>query len=97
LVRIQLPDGCYGLDMADGTGRKYTAKPGDKVEVSENHARMIKKSFYGDAGIMSGSESYAMGTKTGRWCRSCQPARLWNAWNGLCPRCGADTIEERAA
>jgi hypothetical protein len=94
VVRIQLPDGCYGLDMADGSGKKYTARPGDRVEVSDNHARMIRNSYYGSAGIMSGSEQYAIGTKRGRWCTTCQPARIWNVWNASCPRCGADTTEE---
>jgi hypothetical protein len=92
IPRVQLPDGCYGLDMADG--KKYTARPGDYVNVSDNHARQIKKSFYGGSGIMRGGEQFVIGTRAGRWCRSCAPARLWNSWNATCPRCGAETTEE---
>ncbi|MGW7001426.1 hypothetical protein ACWGCW_01015 [Streptomyces sp. NPDC054933] len=90
MPRITLPDGCRGLDMADGT--KYTAKPGDKVEVSEGHAAYIKKSFYGQSGIMRG-EQFTFGTKRGQYCRPCK--RTWNAWNTECPRCGAPTEEQQ--
>lgn len=93
MPRIQLPDGCYGLDMADG--KRYSAKPGDYVNVSAGHAAAIKTSYYGQSGIMRGGEQFAVGTRAGRWCRACSPARLWNVWNAQCPRCGHDTtIEE---
>jgi len=91
--KIQLPDGCRGLDMADGT--KYSAKPGDKVEVSESHARYLKTSFYGQSGIMSSGEQMSFGTKRTRVCVPCR-GRRWNAWNETCPRCGDATIEETA-
>jgi hypothetical protein len=78
-----------GLDMADGT--KYTAKPGDYVNVSEGHARAIRKSWYGRSGVMNG-QRLSFGTRRGRWCAACR--RLWNAWNIECPKCGAATTEE---
>lgn len=91
MPRIRLPEGCFGLDMPNG--KKYTAKPGDYVNVSDAHARTILASSAARSGQVHG-ERFAMGTRTGRWCRSCTPARLWNAWNAVCPKCGTETIEE---
>lgn len=80
--------------MADGT--KYTSKPGDRVEVSESHAKFIKTSYYGQTGIMASGERVSFGTKKVMVCGDgCTPTR-WNAWNKTCPKCGADTIEETA-
>jgi len=93
MPKIQLPDGCKGLDMADGT--KYTGKPGDKVEVSENHAKYIKTSYYGQSGIMAPSEQMSFGTKKTMICKPCH-GRRWNAWNDTCPKCGTPTVEEIA-
>jgi hypothetical protein len=95
MARVQLPDGCYGLDMADGT--KYSGKPGDVVTVEGRHSREINKSYYRGAGILRGDQTYAMGTKTARVCVECTPSRRWNAWNAVCPRCGAPTQEEEIA
>jgi hypothetical protein len=76
--------------MADGS--KYTANPGDYVNVSEAHAKTISKSWYGKSGVMSGGQRLSFGTKKGRYCTECR--RLWNAWNSECPRCGGETIDE---
>lgn len=92
MPRITLPDGCKGLDMADGT--KYTATGGDKVNVSDSHAAYIKNSFYGSSGIMHGGEQFTFGTKKTMVCAPCR--RTWNAWNTECPRCGAPTEEHTA-
>lgn len=92
IARVQLPEGCYGLDLADGT--KYTGKPGTKIEVSEDHARQINRSWYGSTGVMRGEEHLAIGTKRARVCTHCVPTRRWNAWNDTCQRCGESTIEE---
>lgn len=94
MPKIQLPDGCKGLDMADGT--KYSAKAGDTVEVSDAHAKYIKTSYYGQSGIMAGSEQLSFGTKKTMVCLPCR-GRRWNAWNDTCPKCGAETVEEIAA
>lgn len=91
MTRVQLPDGCTGLDMANG--KKYTAeKPGGQVEVSGRDARFIGTSWYGQSGVMAGSQSLSFGTKKSRWCAPCR--RAWNAWSRDCPRCGAATIPE---
>ncbi len=92
MARIQLPEGCYGLDLADGT--KYTGKPGTKIDVSDDHARAINKSWYGSAGVMRGEEHLAVGTKKARVCTTCVPSRRWNVWTTFCPRCGTATSEE---
>lgn len=94
MSRVRMPDGCTGLDMADGT--KYTGRPGDVVEVSREHARDINKSWYGGSGVMRGEEAYAIGTRTARVCTACAPTRRWNAWNTCCPRCGAPTLLEES-
>ncbi|MFF4403592.1 hypothetical protein [Streptomyces sp. NPDC001404] len=92
MPRITLPDGCRGLDMADGT--KYTKGPGDKVDVSQAHADAIRRGYYGQSGIMRGGEQFTLGTKRGMACTPCK--RVWNAWNHECPRCGAPTEEQTA-
>jgi hypothetical protein len=88
MTRVQLPDGCYGLDMANGKNYKAD-KPGGSVEVSSRDAHFIDTSFYGQAGIMRGSSQFAFGTRKGRRCAPCK--RTWNAWSDFCPRCGAGT------
>jgi hypothetical protein len=91
MTRVQLPDGCTGLDMANG--RKYTAdKPGGQVEVSSRDSKFVDTSWYGTSGVMSGSASFTIGTRTGRWCLACK--RLWQSWSAVCPRCGEDTHPE---
>jgi hypothetical protein len=94
MTRVRLPDGCTGLDMANG--KKYTAeKPGGTVEVSGKDAHYIDTSFYGQkqAGIMRGGPQFTIGTKTGRWCLPCK--RLWQGWSVVCPRCGTETAADR--
>lgn len=77
--------------MADG--RKYTAdKPGGQVEMSSRDSKFLDKSWYGDAGVMSGSASFSIGTRTGRWCKPCH--FLAQGWSVVCPKCGADTHPE---
>lgn len=93
MTRVQLPDGCSGLDMANG--KKYTAeKPGGTVEVTGKDAHYLDTSWYGQSGVMHGSSQFTLGTKTGRWCTTC--SRLWQAWSTTCPRCGADTKPEES-
>jgi hypothetical protein len=87
MTSVQLPDGCYGLDMANG--KQYTAGPGGRVDVDAADAKFIGTSFYGQSGIMRGGPQFSIGTKTGRWCAACK--RAWQNWSASCPRCGADT------
>jgi hypothetical protein len=86
-VKMKLPPGCSGVDSRDGT--KYDAR-GGVVELADHHAAEVNRSKWaGDSGLLSTSESWAFGTKTGRKCGSCN--REWNAWNSTCPRCGDAT------
>lgn len=80
--------------MGDGT--RYTPRHDGvgHVQVSDTHADAIRRGWYGQAGVMVAVEQHALGTKTGRWCTTCVPARCWNRWNAICPRCGAATTEE---
>lgn len=92
---VNLPPGCRSLQMQDG--QRYVAgRAGGHVTVSDDHAAAIDKvSGNGTAGLVTGKfRAFGGGKKAGRWCRSCQPARLWNAWNDTCPRCGAATEPE---
>jgi hypothetical protein len=91
MTTVQLPDGCAGLDMANGV--KYSAdKPGGHVDVSSADATYLNRSWYGQNGVMTGSPRYSFGTRRSRRCTPCK--RTWNAWSAQCPRCGADTLEE---
>jgi hypothetical protein len=92
VVRVNLPPGCDGLNMEDGT--RYSApQSGGTVTVADHHARAIDKlSTGGNAGLVSASFRGHLGTKRGQWCEAC--ARIWNAWNDTCPKCGAGTVED---
>lgn len=92
-ARVNLPPGCYGLDMQDGT--RYTANRDGQVLVRDQHAAAIRKGWYGQSGVMVASEEHRIGTRITRVCTTCHPTRRWNAWNTSCPRCGAvTTLEE---
>jgi hypothetical protein len=84
LPKITLPDGCMGVEFADGT--KYDGR-GSAVEVSDAHARAVDKSWYRGAGVMRGGQQFSLGTKAGRPCAACR--RTWQAWTDTCNRCGA--------
>lgn len=89
-VRINLPDGCSGLTMEDGT--RYAGRKGGAVTVSDEHASAVQRFSGGDAAILSGQFRAFAGTRAGRWCQSCK--RLWNRWNATCPNCRAETVAE---
>lgn len=90
-VQVQLPPGCSGLQLTDGTN--YTGKPGGHVTVADEHAPFIRRQTGGDAGLTGhGSFRSFPATKAGRWCGPCR--RLWNAWSTVCPKCGEATIPE---
>jgi hypothetical protein len=93
---MNLPPGNSALKMHDG--RRYkAARPGGKVWVEDRHVADINAvSGNGTAGLLTaGFREFTAGTGNGRWCRNCQPARLWNAWNASCPRCGSATEAEQ--
>jgi len=79
-------------------GRRYVAsRTGGSVTVSDSHAAAIDRMpGNGTAGLVTaGFREFGTGAvRNGRWCRSCQPARLWNAWNTTCVKCGAATEPE---
>jgi hypothetical protein len=92
---VNLPPGCRSLQMEDG--KRYVAgRSGGQVNVTHEHAKAIDRlSGNGTAGLITaGFRVFTEGRKAGRWCTNCQPARLWNAWNDLCPRCGSATEPE---
>lgn len=90
-TRVTLPDGCTGIDMADGT--RYTPRPGQEhIEVNPAHAAAIKSSRWGQMGLLPG-EAFTFGTRAGRLCAPCN--RMWNAWTDTCHRCGQPTQETR--
>ncbi len=89
-VRVNLPPGCEGFNMQDGT--RYSASQGGTVTVADRHAKAVTRQIGGDAGLADGRFKGFLGTKRGRWCAACR--RAWNAWSVTCPRCEADTVEE---
>jgi hypothetical protein len=94
IARVQLPPGCTGLDMADGS--RVNADRNGLVQVDDGQRSTIRRSWYGSSGVIDATEPHNIGTKKTRWCFTCQPARAWNAWNKTCPRCGAAThLEEQ--
>lgn len=90
--KVTAPPGCQGINLQDGT--RYNADRNGTMRVADHHADAIQAGWYGKSGVMAGVERHTIGTRTGRWCRTCQPARLWNVWTTECPRCGATTMEE---
>ena len=90
MTKVTLPPGCYGVDTADGS--RYTAGPGGHIDVSDRHAAAIGKSQLGQAGLLSGSPAYQLGTKGGKRCPRCR--FLAQRWADVCPRCGTATEVE---
>jgi hypothetical protein len=89
MARVTLPDGCYGLDLQDGT--KYSGKPGTSIEVQEKHKRAIDKSFYGQGRSIISGEGHTIRTKRTKQCPECK--RLWQVWTVECHKCNIPTIE----
>jgi len=83
-VQVQLPPGCRGLTMQDGT--RYAGREGGHVTVSDDHAPFVRRQTGGDAGLTGhGSFRSFAGTREGRWCPECR--FLANAWSLTCPKC----------
>lgn len=96
MPKVELPPGCRGLQFADGT-HAVAAREGGHVMLSDEHAAAIDRvAGNGTAGLVTGQAGVytSSGKKNGRWCKTCSPARLWQAWSKICPRCGAETLPE---
>ena len=89
--KIELPPGCYGTEMADGT--KYTArKPGGTIDVEEHHARAIDKSQHAGIGLLRSTRTFRLATRNGRHCPQCGFSA--QCWTKTCPRCHVGTEED---
>ena len=89
MAKIQLPPGCRGFDMKDGT-RVTAAREGGTVTVDDRHASANAKSqFAGDGNLLTATGAVTLGTKKGKKCPSC--SRLWNNWTTVCHSCGTET------
>lgn len=90
--RVELPKGCYGLDVPGG-GRYNATRSGGHVTVTDTDARKIK-SANGDSGMLGSATRLALGTKRGQRCTSETCGFLAQVWAQSCPRCSSPTIEE---
>lgn len=95
MPRVFLPPGCLGF--ADGS-KKYLGVngPGSFVNLEDGSPQLAKlrNQDYASAGLVdAGPEKFFTVRKDdGRWCKPCR--RVWNRWNAVCPKCGADTLPE---
>ena len=92
-VKVQLPPGCEGFRMQDGTS--YGGREGAHVTVSDDHAAAIERTNGGDAGLVrAAGQVFAPVGTPGRVCTGC--GRTWYPWSKTCPRqaCGAATVPE---
>ncbi len=93
--RVELPKGCYGLDVPGG-GKYNATRSGGSVTVSDRDAAKIKKAN-GQSGMLSAGTALTIGTRTGKRCnddndRGC--GFLAQGWSISCPRCGSTVTEE---
>lgn len=87
--RVELPKGCYGLDVPGG-GRYDASRSGGHVTVSDADAAKINKAN-GQSGMLRAATALAIGTKRGMRC-SC--SFLAQAWATSCPRCGGTDLKQ---
>lgn len=90
--RVELPKGCYGLDVPGG-GRYDATRPGGHVTVSEGDARKIRKAN-GESGMLTAGAGLVIGTRRGQRCTSQTCGFLAQVWAKSCPRCNSPTTEE---
>lgn len=88
--RVNLPPGCSGFTTKDGSTLKAD-KPGGSVTISDRHAKALNQSQYAEQDFISAKGGLTFGTKRGMLCVHCK--RVWNAWNDVCPKCDAETVE----
>ena len=96
---VNAPPGLRQIKMYDGTVYPVDrASRRMNVDNPEHAAAIDAMSGNGTAGLLTAQfREFGGGRKAGRWCTSCQPARLWQPWSTECPRCGAATELETGA
>ena len=57
-TEIQLPGGCYGLQL-ESNGREFNAKPGGRVDVPDRYLPELKRSNAVKNGIISAGRSFS--------------------------------------
>ena len=88
--RMNAPEGCMGVTMADGTRYSTDHRTG-QMQVDDRHVGAVRN-HYGALGLINVGNPMALGTKGTRWCWACTPAgKAWQSWTTSCPRCGAAT------
>lgn len=90
--RVELPRGCYGLDVPGG-GKYNATRSGGHVVVSDRDASLIKKAN-GESGMLKAGAGVTIGTRNGRRCDSSDCGFLAQNWSQECPRCGSPTTQE---
>lgn len=91
-VQVNLPPGCSGFTMADGTN--YGGRKGGTVTVSDEHAPHIRRQVGGDAGLVGHASFRALGFGTKKGMRCPADGKVWNAWTEVCHSCGGATEPE---
>jgi hypothetical protein len=91
MTRINLPPGCYGVNI--GPFKTPKVKPGSSIDIDNPRVlKMIDKSSNSELGILSSRELVTIRTRNGMRCVPCN--RLWQVWSKQCPKCGTDTEPE---
>jgi len=93
---IQLPDGCYGVEMPWGESRN--AKPGGRISVPDEYVPVIEGSSASRDGLISTQRGFTVGTRRGRPCNDDHEINclfVAQVWSDACPRCGSTTGNPR--
>jgi len=94
---IQLPDGCYGVQMPWGEERN-ASKAGGRISVPDEYVPVIEGSSAARDGLVSTSRGYSVGTRRGRPCNDDNGKNclfVAQVWSDHCPSCGSTTGEAR--
>lgn len=86
-TEMQLPNGCYGIQMPGG--EEINSKPGGRIDVPDEYVPYVNASTAGRTGTLSTRRGYSLGTRRGRWCAACR--FLAQAWSDRCPKCDGPT------
>jgi hypothetical protein len=86
-TEIQLPNGCYGLQMPDG--KEINSRPGGRVDVPDEYVPLVDGSSAARSGTITTRRGFTLGTREGRWCAPCR--FLAQGWSDRCPKCNGPT------